>query len=226
LLWIVAPLATILAWSAGHRLTGWAVVVATLVALMGLTADAASADEGERPVRMENVEPATDGLLLAATEAGAIVWRLQGKSPCEPAVFVYDEVYADTGEPTEATAARASYPEHGCNVWWERGYVAQVRADLAYDGGLWNQRYQLASLCSVASHERGHNLGLRHAETGLMASGATDDHVPEPCRAWARRMAPRRAPRPRKARVVCVTRRDRDGDGRRARSCRRTLPRR
>jgi hypothetical protein len=113
LLWIVAPLATILAWSAGHRLTGWAVVVATLVALMGLTADAASADEGERPVRMENVEPATDGLLLAATEAGAIVWRLQGKSPCEPAVFVYDEVYADTGEPTEAPAARTAATSGG-----------------------------------------------------------------------------------------------------------------
>jgi hypothetical protein len=134
--------------------------------------------------QVTNMQPASDGLLYAAIEVADEWWADQGQLPCKADVYVHDEAQA-------YVAARATYPEDGCYVTWSRSYVAQVRGTLA--GPFDFRRWAYEQLCMAAIHERGHNLGLRHSP-GIMAAVDMGGHPPVGrCRAWAARLAPKRA---------------------------------
>jgi hypothetical protein len=47
------------------------------------------------------------------------------------------------------------------------------------------QRRAALLLCLVALHEYGHDIGLQHTPTGVMAPNADTDHAPAVCVAWA-----------------------------------------
>lgn len=114
----------------------------------------------EKGWTMSNVTPTSDGLLAGALRAADAYWAAQGyPARCAPLVYLYDE-HEDPD-----VAARGDVG--GCEVYFDRRWYAGLRENMVYGGLAYTNA--LATLCSMAAHERGHNLGFGHDGPGPMA---------------------------------------------------------
>lgn len=127
-------------------------LAATTLALVVALSTTARAD-----VILAAEGPATDGLLYEAVAKADEFWR--------------DKIGRDAGTPlvcmlSEArVAGRGEQP--GRKVWFERDFVRAVRRDVASNDRR-ARRSAYESLFRVAAHERGHNLGFKHEDLGIM----------------------------------------------------------
>jgi hypothetical protein len=163
-------------------------VIALAALLVALSAAPATA----QPATIDdlaNRAPATrvygDALLREALVVADRYWRRLGvDAPCEPVVYVYDGEQGAVGE------------IGGCAVAFARDFRNATWGEYTNrELSLPDRRRSLRRLCALAAHERGHNLGLQHSDTGVMS--LTARVVPTECRQWAVRAASRgrKAPR-------------------------------
>lgn len=127
---------------------------------------------------------AEDGLLYEAVKVADQFWADYDMYPCKGDIYVYDEG-------VENVVARAHVG--GCDVWWSRRYVRDVRRSLARESRM-QQRSVLKQLCMIAIHERGHNLGFDHEPGGSLMSVTVDHPVVGRCIAWATKLTPNLQP--------------------------------
>lgn len=152
------------------------VLYACLFALVVLlySISPASADVGTpfdgNPI--SNPSVASDGAIYRALDAAEWFWASKGVRPCHGGlIFEYDEVGL------AGAAARGAVG--ACAVWFERGYMRMIRRMMRR-----RPVTALASLCYVAVHERGHNLGYIHGQAMWDAMAGTERF----CRQWGARV--------------------------------------
>jgi hypothetical protein len=118
---------------------------------------------------ISNPSVASDGAIYRALDAAEWFWASKGAKPCHGGpIFEYDEVGLD------GAAARGAVGV--CAVWFERGYMRMIRRMMRH-----RPVTALASLCYVAVHERGHNLGYVHGQVmcaRTSASPPSEQQVP------------------------------------------------
>ena len=137
---------------------------------------------------MVNVNPAVydyaDSLMSDAVEVSE---ANMPPGPCAGTdVYVYDDAQGSS------TRARGNLP--GCRVFFTRTWrndVWSIYTDRSY--GLRDRRDTLSMLCTGATHELWHNRGRGHEPApSVMTEYLEDATVPGYCRAWARKLLPRR----------------------------------
>jgi hypothetical protein len=134
-------------------------IIAGLVAAAALVVPA-SALAAEYVYPSEAV--ATDGLLWEAVRKADEFWIARvGRTAAPPLVCVFDD--------TES-AARGNM--NGRKVWFERSFVQTIR-EMIRSKHRMIRRSAYESLFRAAAHERGHNLGFRHEDGGIMGDLAT-----------------------------------------------------
>ena len=131
-----------------------------------------------------NRAPAThvyaDGLLREAVGEADKRWQYRGYEPCAGEVFVYDE-----REPNVIARGELG----GCDVFFSRRYRDRVWAQYTNPRrDRVDRRPILEFLLTVATHERGHNLGFVHGAGGVMS---VPPRVPWQARRWAAWKLPR-----------------------------------
>jgi hypothetical protein len=152
-----------------------------------LAASLASSAEARTFETLPNRAPASyahaDVLLRETLAVADRYWQRLGHTPaCAPEVYVYDE----------SGGAGAVAELFGCGVAFDRRFRDGTWREYTNKQlVLRDRRRALTKMCELAVHERGHNLGLEHTHTGIMAP--TMDHVaPTECRQWAAHKLPRR----------------------------------
>lgn len=118
---------------------------------------------------------ANAGVFLNAVKEADAFWTSQGYSQC-PAQIGF---YAPDGE----TLAKGDIG--GCVVQFNRAYVDEVHDLLEWAWPRMTRRQALTTLCVVAVHERGHNLGFGHVSGTVMDENVLNAPVPGRCIDWA-----------------------------------------
>lgn len=126
-----------------------------------------------------------------ATHAGADVLlraALAAVDASQPTVCEAD-LYVYTA--TEGEAARGQM--FGCRISFDRGYRNNQWAIVTDPSTARAERVEAAAdVCGAAAHERGHNRGLTHTATGLMAPVLLPSAYPAACWRWAATVVPTR----------------------------------
>lgn len=143
------------------------------------------------------IQPVSAPLLDYVMMPADAHWSLMGEKPrCRAQQFLYVDADLDV-------AARGDMP--GCDIYWNRTFLRDTLVAV-YDPDPQIAREGLEDLCQVAAHERGHNLGHDHTDSG--GAGLMDPDggewltklpdgtwvggiIPE-CKAWARHVVKRR----------------------------------
>lgn len=133
------------------------------------------------PANMSNPAVASDGLLYAAVEQADKWWATQGEhADCAAIVQTYDE--------TDNRKVLARGDVGGCNVYFERRYVARVRKQIS-DPFWFVRRTGYYQICFTATHERGHNIGYKHSDADRRPIMGLRGRI-NTCHRWAKRLAP------------------------------------
>lgn len=128
-----------------------------------------------------NASIASDGLLYAAVKQADKWWAAQGEhADCPAVVYTYDE--------SDNTSVLARGDVGGCNVYFERKYVARIRTAIS-DSFWFARRAAYYHICFVATHERGHNIGYEHSDAYKRPIMGLRGRI-NTCRSWAKRLAP------------------------------------
>lgn len=108
--------------------------------------------------------------------------RMGHHATCAADIYVYDPA------PNSLDVARGEQP--GCRIWFARAYRdEQWRVYTDRREALVDRREALVNVCTVAIHERLHNLGFGHTATGIMTPFVTTR--PGACVRWSRLKLPR-----------------------------------
>lgn len=125
----------------------------------------------------------TTALLAGAVHTSDRFWTDHGYTITTPAVIQETDIH--TTRPGIAAEAEVN----GNHIWVDNGYLNDIRARIRIDRP--SAIDALEELCEVVDHERGHNLGLQHAATGIMHAPPDTTIAPAECVGWATSLLPK-----------------------------------
>jgi hypothetical protein len=161
-------------------------IVLALALLLAFPAGALAATDDEIRAADNARVPTTEGVLWAAVPLADAYWTARGHPApaCGPArLYVYDE-------PNGKTWGRGDSDD--CGIYISGKWLASVKRDMTRG---YVTAWRMVGALMV--HERGHNYGLGHANTGVMESDFQWWRFPEVNRwAYAQRQAARGNTRP------------------------------